>query len=257
MKALSAASSTPTRRFESTHVEKKTKRWACASVLRALRALGEKRKVEGMARFGIRAKVAYGVPKPKMDLLARTIGRDHRLALELWASGVHDARILTGMIDEPDRVTPRQMERWVRDFDNWDVCDGTCCHLFVFAAPAWRKAMAWSRCGPEFIKRAGFALMAYLAYRDKQAADAQFRRVLPLIEREAYDDRNFVRKAVNWALRNIGKRNLRLNREATRTAARIRRQDSPSARWIAANALRELKSAAVQARLRRRASAGQ
>ena len=117
--------------------------------------------------------------------------------------------------------------------------------------------MAWSRCGPEFIKRAGFALMAYLAYRDKQAADAQFRRVLPLIEREAYDDRNFVRKAVNWALRNIGKRNLRLNREATRTAARIRRQDSPSARWIAADALRELKSAAVQARLRRRASAGQ
>src|SRR5439155_1474592 len=120
------------------------------------------------------------------------------------------------------------------------------------------KIINWrSNCDPEFIKRAGFALMAYLAYRDKQAADAQFRRVLPLIEREAYDDRNFVRKAVNWAFRNIGKRNLRLNREATRTAARIRRQDSPSARWIAANALRELKSAAVQARLRRRASAGQ
>src|SRR5256884_1861010 len=123
-----------------------------------------------------------------MDELARRIGKDHQLALELWASGVHDARILAGMIDLPREVSSEQMERWVRDFDNWDVCDGTCCHLFVFAAPAWRKAMAWSRCGPEFIKRAGFALMAYLAYRDKQAADAQFRRVLPLIEREAYDE---------------------------------------------------------------------
>ena len=258
MKVRSQSSSIRTIPSEGSLAErKKGGGWTCARALEELRALGERRNVDGMARFGIRAKVVYGVAKPKMDELARRIGKDHQLALELWASGVHDARILAGMIDLPREVSSEQMERWVRDFDNWDVCDGTCCHLFVFAAPAWRKAMAWSRCGPEFIKRAGFALMAYLAYRDKQAADAQFRRVLPLIEREAYDDRNFVRKAVNWALRNIGKRNLRLNREATRTAARIRRQDSPSARWIATDALRELKSAAVQARLRRRASAGQ
>ena len=253
MKARSPSSSTPTRRFESTHVEKKTKRWACASVLRALRALGEKRKVEGMARFGIRAKVAYGVPKPKMDLLARTIGRDHRLALELWASGVHDARILTGMIDEPDRVTPRQMERWVRDFDNWDVCDGTCCHLFVFAKPVWKKAIAWSRRREEFAKRAGFALMAYLAYRDQSASDARYLRLLPPIRREARDERNFVKKAVNWALRNIGKRNRRLNRAAIRAAEQIHKMNSRAARWIAADALRELRSSAVQKRLRRKA----
>jgi 3-methyladenine DNA glycosylase AlkD len=258
MKVRSQSSSIRTTPSEGSLAErKKGGGWTCARALEELRALGERRNVDGMARFGIRAKVVYGVAKPKMDELARRIGKDHQLALELWASGVHDARILAGMIDLPREVSSQQMERWARDFDNWDVCDGTCCHLFVFAAQAWKKAIAWSRREPAFIKRAGFALMAYLAYRDKQAADAQFRRVLPLIEREAYDDRNFVRKAVNWALRNIGKRNLRLNREATRAAARIRRQDSPSARWIAADALRELKSAAVQARLRRRASAGQ
>jgi 3-methyladenine DNA glycosylase AlkD len=256
MKARSRSSSIPATRSDRRVAERrKGGDWTCARALEELRALGERRNVDGMARFGIRAKVVYGVAKPKMDELARRIGKDHHLALELWASGVHDARILAGMIDLPREVSSQQMERWARDFDNWDVCDGTCCHLFVFAAPAWKKAIAWSRRDPEFIKRAGFALMAYLAYRDMQATDAQFRRLLPLIEREAYDDRNFVRKAVNWALRNIGKRNLRLNREATRAAARIRGQGSRSARWIAADALRELQSAAVQARLRRKASA--
>jgi 3-methyladenine DNA glycosylase AlkD len=207
-----------------------------------------------MARFGIRAKIAYGVAKPAMDTLARKIGRDHELALQLWATGVHDARILAGMIDEPGRVTAAQMEQWARDFDNWDVCDGTCCHLFVFADPAWNKAIAWSRCEKEFEKRAGFALMAYLAYRDKSASDAKFLRLFNMIQREARDERNFVRKAVNWALRNIGKRNLRLNREAIRVAEKIQRQNSRAARWIAADALRELKSDAVQARLGRKAA---
>jgi 3-methyladenine DNA glycosylase AlkD len=228
--------------------------WTCARALNELRALGEQRNVDGMARFGIRAKIVYGVSKPKMDALARRIGRDHSLALELWSTGVHDARILAGMIDLPELVSAAQMDGWVRDFDNWDVCDGTCCHLFVFASPARQKAMQWSHCKPEFMKRAGFALMAYLAYRDKQAVDTQFQRMLRAIEREAWDERNFVRKAVNWALRNIGKRNLRLNREAIRAAERIHRQGTRSARWIAADALRELKSDAVQARLRRKAN---
>jgi 3-methyladenine DNA glycosylase AlkD len=205
-----------------------------------------------MARFGIRARVVYGVAKPKMDELARRMGKNHDLALELWATGVHDARILAGMIDEPERVNASQMERWVRDFDNWDVCDGTCCHLFVFAAPAWSKAVEWSRRKKEFEKRAGFALMAYLAYRDKSATDAKYQRLFSIIRREAHDERNFVRKAVNWALRNIGKRNVRLNRGAIRAAERIRRQGTPSARWIAADALRELQSDAVQGRLRRK-----
>lgn len=258
MKARSRSSSIRTTRSDRRPAEqRKGGDWTCPRALEELRALGERRNVQGMARFGIRAKIVYGVAKPKMDALARRIGKDHQLALELWASGVHDARILAGLIDLPREVSSAQMEGWVRDFDNWDVCDGTCCHLFVFAASAWKKAIAWSRRDHEFVKRAGFALMAYLAYRDKQATDAQFRRLLPLIEREAYDNRNFVRKAVNWALRNIGKRNLRLNREATRAAARIRRQGSPAARWIAADALRELQGAAVQTRLRRKAGASQ
>lgn len=254
MKAQSPSSSTRTTRSRRLAGKRDSGGgWTCARALRELRALGEQRNVDGMARFGIRAKIVYGVAKPKMDELARRIGKDHKLALELWDSGVHDARILAGMIDLPNEVSAAQMEKWVRDFDNWDVCDGTCCHLFVFAAPAWTKAIAWSRRDAEFIKRAGFALMAYLACHDKQAADSRFRGLLPLIDREAYDERNFVRKAVNWALRNIGKRNLRLNREAIRVAERILGQGSRSARWIAADALRELRSPPVQARLRRKA----
>lgn len=252
MKARLRSSSIPTKRFKRGYIRVKKKRWTCESVLRQLRALGERRNVEGMARFGIRAKIVYGVAKPKMDALAAKIGRDHVLAGQLWESGVHDARILAGMIDDPRQVTARQMDRWVRDFDNWDVCDGTCCHLFVIAKPAWEKAMAWSRRRDEFEKRAGFALMAYLAYRDKVAADTKYLRLLSLIRREAADERNFVKKAVNWALRNIGKRNVPLNRAAIRAAEQIRKMDSRAARWVAADALRELRSKAVQARLGRK-----
>lgn len=226
--------------------------WTCARLLAELTALGEKRNIEGMAHFGIVAKKVLGVSKPRMDELARRVGRNHALALELWRTGVHDARILAGMIDEPERVTSAQMDEWVRDFDNWDVCDGTCCHLFVFAAPAWNKAVLWTRRKPEFQKRAGFALLAYLAYRDKQAPDKGFERLMPLLLRESTDERNFVRKAVNWALRNIGKRNKHLNKVAIRAAEQMRAINSKSARWIAADALRELRSDAVQARLSRR-----
>lgn len=226
--------------------------WTCARLLAELRALGEKRNIEGMAHFGIVAKKVLGVSKPRMDELARRVGRNHALALELWRTGVHDARILAGMIDEPERVTSAQMDEWVRDFDNWDVCDGTCCHLFVFAAPVWNKAVLWTRRKPEFQKRAGFALLAYLAYRDKQAPDKKFERLMPILLRESTDERNFVRKAVNWALRNIGKRNKHLNKVAIRAAEQMRAINSKSARWIAADALRELRSDAVQARLSRR-----
>lgn len=252
MKGRSQSSSTPIKRFRRRAPVPPQARWTCRKVLEELRALGEQRNIDGMARFGIVAKNVLGVRKPLMDALARRVGRNHQLALELWRTGVHDARILAGMIDEPELVTARQMEQWVRHFDNWDICDGTCCHLFVFAAPAWEKAVAWTSRRPEFQKRAGFALLAYLAYRDKLALDRRFERVMPLLIREATDGRNFVRKAVNWALRNIGKRNLRLNALAIRTAERMRQMDSSSARWIAADALRELKGDAVQARLRRR-----
>ena len=205
---------------------------------------------EGMARFGIRARKVYGVAKPKMDTLAKRIGKSHQLALQLWDSGVHDARILAGLVDEARYVTSAQMNRWVRDFDNWDVCDGTCCHLFTFAGPAWQKAIPWSGRKAEFQKRAGFALMAYLAVHDKNAVDSKYLRLLPIIRREASDERNFVRKAVNWALRQIGKRNIELNSAAIREAQRIGKMDSRAARWIARDALRELRSEAVQGRLR-------
>jgi 3-methyladenine DNA glycosylase AlkD len=255
MKARSQSSSIPTKLSKKKTVQKsEITAWTCARVLEELRAQGEQRNIDGMARFGIRAKIVYGVSKPKMDGLARKIGRSHDLALQLWSTGVHDARILAGMVDEPENVTAAQMDRWMRNFDNWDVCDGTCCHLFVFAKPAWEKAVAWSKRPKEFEKRAGFAMMAYLAYRDKTAADAKYLRLLPMIRRESRDERNFVRKAVNWALRQIGKRNLKLNAAAICEAERIRRIDSRSARWIAADALRELRSDAIQARLRRKAN---
>jgi 3-methyladenine DNA glycosylase AlkD len=226
-------------------------KWTAARAVVELKRLGEKRNVEGMARFGIRAEKVFGVSKPKLDELAKKIGKNHRLGMELWETGIHDARLLGVLVSEAKKVSAKQMERWVKDFDNWDVCDGSCCHLFVFAAPAWKRAFEWTRRKKEFEKRAGFALAAFLVVHDKAAADAIYKKFLKAIEREAWDDRNFVRKAVNWALRNIGKRNPRLNRAAIASAERIRRQDTRAARWIAADALRELQSEAVQRRLRR------
>ena len=226
--------------------------WTVEGALRVLERHGRKRNVEGMARFGIRAKVVYGVSKPKLDEIVKRIGKNHALGLALWETGIHDARLLGMLISRPEEVTKEQMERWVRDFDNWDVCDGTCCHLFAGSKPAWKKAFEWGSRKKEFEKRAGFALAAYLAVHDKAAADAPFLKYLRVIEREAWDERNFVRKAVNWALRNIGKRNLRLNREAIRSAERIRKERTRAGRWIAADALRELRSEAVQQRLGRK-----
>ena len=227
-------------------------KWTAAKAVATLKRLGEKKNVAGMARFGIRANKVLGVSKPKLDELAKKIGKNHELGMELWRTGIHDARLLGVLISEAEQVSAKQMDCWVRDFDNWDVCDGSCCHLFVFAAPAWKKAFEWTRRKKEFEKRAGFALAAFLAVHDRRAADAIYLKFLKTIEREAWDDRNFVRKAVNWALRNIGKRNPLLNRAAIASAERIRRQDTRAALWIAADALRELRSEAVQRRLRRK-----
>jgi 3-methyladenine DNA glycosylase AlkD len=225
-------------------------------VRRALEELqrnGSRRNVEGMARFGIRSTDVYGVSKPILDKIAREIGKNHELGMQLWDTGNHDARLLGMLISEARRVSAKQMEVWVKTFDNWDVCDGTCCHLFAAAAPAWKKALSWTRRKNEFEKRAGFAIIAYLAVHDKVAGDARFGPCFEAIEREAWDDRNFVRKAVNWALRNIGKRNIPLNHQAIACAERLREGGTRAGRWIAADALRELKSDAVQARLRRKA----
>ena len=223
----------------------------CDAILERLRALGSPAAAEGAARYGIRVANLWGVSAPDLRRLAREIGRDRKLASQLWRTGVHDARLLATLIDDPARVTPPQMERWARDFNSWAVCDAACCCLFDKTPYAWDKAVEWTHRKPEYVKRAGFVLMAALAVHDKKAPDERFEVFLPLLVKHATDERNFVKKAVNWALRQIGKRNRRLNSLAIRTAEDIRRIDSRAARWIASDALRELTSDKVQARLAR------
>ena len=182
---------------------------SAAEVLARLRELADPRLRAMQARFGIPTEKSLGLRFPPIQKLAREIGRDHKLAQQLWDSGIHEARHLAFLVAEPARMSESQMERWAREFDSWDVVDGTCLYLFLYTPFAWKKAIAWSRRKEEFVKRASFSLMAYLAVHDKQAPGAKFERLLPIIQREAGDARNFVKKAVNWALRQIGKRNLR------------------------------------------------
>ncbi len=215
-----------------------------------LRSMGDEKAVEGMARFGIQSSNSFGVSVPKLRTLAREVGRDHQLAMRLWETELHDARLLATMVDNPEEVTIGQMDRWVRDCDSWDVVDGSCGNLFDKTPFAVAKAKEWCNREEEFVKRAGFVLMAELAVHDKQAKDGLFLEFLPLIMGGASDERNFVKKAVNWALRQIGKRNLKLNKAAVSTALKIQKIDSGAAKWIASDALRELKSPKVVKRLR-------
>ena len=206
----------------------------------------------GMARFGIVAKANYGVRIPTLRKLARQIGTDHDLAQDLWESGIRETRILASMVDDPQMVTQEQMEHWTGDFDTWEVCDNCCGNLFDKTAFAREKCLEWASREDEFVKRAGFALMATLAVHDKAAEDRVFEEFFPAIEREAGDSRNFVKKAVSWALRQIGKRHPALNRQAVDAAHRIRSTGPKSARWVASDALRELTSDGVQQRLKER-----
>jgi len=253
MKGRSRSSSTPTKRSNSARRSKTAKRWTKAAALRKLRELADPKVRAKLAYFGVNVPKAFGISAPVLHTFARHIGKDQPLAEELWSTGIHEAKILAALIGESEKVTAAQMERWVRDFDSWDVVDAACCYLYASAKPAWDKIYEWSGRRAEFEKRAVFSLAAYLSYKDKAADDTRFERFLSVIEREAHDERNFVRKAVNWALRNIGKRNLRLNAAAIRSAERIRQQDSRSAQWVAADALRELRSEAIQARLCKKA----
>lgn len=222
---------------------------SAGEIILKLKSLANAENVAGMARFGMNPENTLGVPVPVLRKMANEVGRDHRLAQELWVSGIHEARILACFIDKPEEVTEWQMGKWVKDFDSWDVCDLCCSDLFDRTKFAHQKAVEWSRRNEEFVKRAGFTMMAALAVHDKKASDADFHKFLPLIKREAVDERNFVRKAVNWALRNIGKRNLNLNKMAIKTAQEIQKIDSKAARWIAADALRELTGETIQKRL--------
>jgi 3-methyladenine DNA glycosylase AlkD len=222
-----------------------------ADVLNKLKEKANSDNLEGMVRFGIAVDHRLGVSVPDMRKTAKEFAKDHRLALELWETGIAEARILASMIDDPEQVTEKQMEKWVKDFNSWDVCDQVCSNLFEKTPWAWKKILEWAGREEEFIKRAAFALMACLAWHEKNAPDGNFIKLLPLLKRGATDDRNFVKKAVNWALRNIGKRNGKLNRKAIKVAKEIKRIDSKTAHWIASDAIRELESNAVQQRLKR------
>ncbi len=209
-------------------------------VLTILQQQANVEAVQGMARFGSRPAHALGISIPVLRTLAKELGKDHVLAQELWLSAIHEARILASMIDEPRLVSLQQMEEWVNDFDAWDVCDQVCGNLFDKTPFAYQKAMEWPHREQEFVRRAGFVMMAELAVHDKQAPDESFFPFFPLIKQYAVDERNFVKKAVNWALRQIGKRNSHLRTLAIEQAKAIKQMDSKAAQWVAKDALREL-----------------
>jgi 3-methyladenine DNA glycosylase AlkD len=213
-----------------------------------LKTLANPQNVAGMTRFGINPNNTLGIRVQTLRQIAKGI-HDHTLAQELWASGIHEARLLAALVDISREVTEDQMEEWVLDFDSWDVCDLVCMHLFGLTSFADLKARQWSTRPEEFVKRAGFVLMVVRAVHDKKAGDESFIEYLKIIQRSAEDDRNFVKKAVNWALRQIGKRNLALNQAAIQTAQSINSIDSKTARWVASNALNELTSESIQTRL--------
>lgn len=223
------------------------------SIIKKLERHAVPKNKGGMARFGIETRSALGVSVPSIRKTAKEIRKDHELAIELWKSGIHEARILASMIDDPKKVTEAQMNEWVKDFDSWDLCDQCCMNLFDKTPFAYEKAMEWAKNDTEFIKRAGYAMMASLAVHDKKANDGKFYPFLHAIAKGCNDDRNFVKKAVNWALRQIGKRNKKLNQLAIKTANEIVTLDSKPARWIASDALQELQNEAVLNRLAKKA----
>ena len=209
-------------------------------------------QLAGMARFAIGGAGRLGVSIPALRQIARSLGRDHALALSLWNTGIPDARILAGMVAQPAQLTAQCMDVWAQDFSAWDVCDQVCGNAFAASPLAWDRVQAWAPHHDEFVRRAAFALLATLAVHDKRAPDGTFVVALSWVEAAASDERNFVKKSVNWALRNIGKRNAALHAAALASAQRIQQQGSRSARWTAADALRELNSVAVQNRLQTR-----
>jgi 3-methyladenine DNA glycosylase AlkD len=214
-------------------------------ILGSLERRGSRRNREGMARYAIVAPKVFGVSVATIRDMGKRAGPSHELAEALWRTGWYEARMMAAFVDEPDRVTAAQMDRWARDFDNWAICDTICFHLFDRTPHAWRKIEQWSRRRAEFVKRAAFALLASLALHDRSTANAPFLRSLTLIERAAPDDRNFVKKGVSWALRGVGRRNPELNAAARALARRLAASSQPSARWVGKDALRELTTAPV------------
>ena len=226
-------------------------------IIEELRQLADPAKALDFERYAIKTPKWFGIRTPELKAFAREVKKlvadRHVTAAELWESGIYDVRAVAFLIDDLKKVTPEQMDAWVKDFDNWATVDGACSYLFCRTAYAYDKAFEWAERDPEFEKRASFSLMAYLALHDKKAPDEKLAAFLPIIEDHSYDERNFVKKAVNWALRQIGKRNQQLNKLAIETAERIKLQNTKAARWIAADALRELRSPATLERLQNKA----
>ena len=221
-------------------------------IIRELEALSSPQDVEGMARFGINPKKTYAVRIPELRKIAKKAGKNHKLAARLWGAGYRETRILACMIEDPKQVTSDQMDLWAAEFDYWEICDQCCMKLFRLTPFAYQKVFQWSESKEEFEKRAAFALIAVLAVHDKNAPDEKFEQFFPLIIKESTDDRTYVKKAVNWALRHIGKKNISLNKKAIVVASEIKKIDSKSAKWIASDALKELKSEKVQERIYKR-----
>lgn len=223
---------------------------SAAAAVAELRRLADRKTLEGMKRYAIPSDHAVGVPVGKIRDLGKRLGRNHELAQALWETGIYEARMLAAFVDDPALVTPAQMDRWCRDFDNWAICDTICFHLFDKTRPAFRKVDHWAKLKGEFQKRAAFALLASLALHDKEAHMGEFARRLELIDASASDGRNFVKKGVSWALRAIGGRTEELRIAALWIAERMIASDLPSARWIGKDALRDLTSAGVRRRLK-------
>ena len=219
------------------------------AALKALERRATRSTLDGMARYGIFTNKAFGVSVGDVQRIAKPLGRSHDLAGALWETGWYEARLLAAFIDEPERVTPAQMDRWCRDFDNWGICDTVCFHLFDRTPHAWRKVAQWASRREEFAKRGSFALLACLALHDRNTADRPFLASLKLIEAAAGDERNFVKKGVNWALRAVGRRNGALNTAAVAVARRLAASPEAAPRWVGKDALRELTSAAVVRKL--------
>ena len=221
-------------------------------VIKQLRSMGDPKNIEGMGRFGIKTENNLGNSVTTLRNFAKKIGKDHDLAVKLWDSGIRDAGMVAACIEDPTTISENQVDRWVNGFDSWDICDHCCGHLFDKTPFAYKKAKEWTLRKEEFQKRAGFSLMAWLAVHDKKTDDLEFEKFLTIIKRESTDERNYVRKAVNWALRNIGKRNITMNKKAIEISREIRKIDSKSARWIASDAIRELTSEKVKQKLNRK-----
>ena len=220
-------------------------------ILKQLKSMGDPKNIEGMGRFGIKTENNLGNSVTTLRNYAKKIGKNHNLAVKLWQSGIRDARMVAACIEDPKTVSENQIDAWVKDFDSWDICDHCCGHLIDKTPFAYKKAKEWSKRKEEFQKRAGFALMAWLAVHDKNVNNSNFEEFLTIIKRESTDGRNYVRKAVNWALRNIGKRDSTMNKKAIEFSKEIQKIDSKTAKWIANDALRELTSEKVKNRLKK------